>query len=358
MDKKIILKIEDFDTTNLPEDCRDKNQPSFKSAIQEYIERDYGKSGLFVTVEINNSLISVTQKKELENELEKGIVCLQKGDYKKGKSILQKLFYDYPNNSVVLFNLGMIYSDESDLNNAIELLTKATEIDNTHAHAWTALAVAQMRDNNIEAATKAANTAAQIDSNDPYVLRTAGTVIAQSGNNSGACFFLEKAAKLAPNDSISLYSLAECLRIIDIDKNRPRCDQLYKNVIDLAPGTPQAEKSKDRRRELAYKGFREVSELRPDAVMYCLDALNKFNDMTSESIGGVAMEAATLGQSGLEVNNPDKRYQLRTIPGDYSGLNIVCILHTAIQKVAPGNDSGFDVQAEYNEALKLFKNQA
>ena len=91
--------------------------------------------------------------------------------------------------------------------------------------------------------------------------------------------------------------------------------------------------------------------------MYCLDALNKFNTMSPQDIGGVAIETATLGQSGLEVNNPDKLYQLRTIPGNYSGLNVVCILHTAVQKVSPGNDSGFDIQAEYDEALKLFNNK-
>jgi hypothetical protein len=70
------------------------------------------------------------------------------------------------------------------------------------------------------------------------------------------------------------------------------------------------------------------------------------------------IEAATLGQSGLDVNNPDKSYELRTLPGTYSGLNVVSILHTALQQIAPGNESGFDIQSEYDRALVLFGEEA
>jgi tetratricopeptide (TPR) repeat protein len=190
------------------------------------------------------------------------------------------------------------------------------------------------------------------------VLRTAGSLIAQSGNKSEALVLLENAAKAAPHDSLALYSLAECLRTDSSDNNKQRADELYKRVIELAPGSPQAEGAKDRRRKIAYEGFRKVGELRPDAVMFCLDALQRLSKLSPQEVGGVAMETATLGQSGLDINNPGKTYELRTLPGNYSGLNVVCILHAALQKAAPGNDSGFDIQAEYEEALKLFSQKS
>jgi len=354
MNSKIILPLDDFDISNLPENYQDKNSPNFKEGIKEYIESDYGNLGHFVSVKVTDENIEINQDKKSDEKLEYAVVALQQGHTTKGKEILNKLLSKYPKNASILFNLGMIYSDQGDLQKSIMLLDQAVKSNSEHAHAWIALSVAYMRNSDIELATKSANTAVQIDSNDPYVLRTAGTLLAQAGNNTGALLLLEKAVQKSPNDSISLYSLSECLRVINTDENEQRLDELYKRIIELDPSTPQAKKAKEYRRKFANKKFREVSDLRPDAVMYCLDALNKFESMSTKLIAGVAMEAATLGQSGLNVNNPDSSYQLRTIPGEYSGLNVVCILHTAIQKISPGDDSGFDVQKEYEEALKLF----
>ena len=77
--------------------------------------------------------------------------------------------------------------------------------------------------------------------------------------------------------------------------------------------------------------------------------------MSHQEVAGVALETAALGQSGLDVNNPNKTYQLRSIPGAYTGLNVVCIMYVAIEQVAPGQDVGFDIKSEYEEALRIFK---
>ena len=355
MHNMITIGIEDYDLSQLPENLQDRNAPGFNAALMESITTDYGKSGLFVSVHIDEDLIHITQDKESEAKLESAFNLLQKNDYKNGKKILEELLTWYPNNAVVLYNLGMIHSDEGKYDQAIKLLSLATEKYDEHAHSWTALAVAYTRANNIVLALKAAHKAAEVGPDDPYVLRTLGTLLAQSGNNTEAISILEKAVRTSPYDSIALLSLAESLSAINTKESKKRADNLYKLIIDLAPASPQAERAMSRRHEMAYEGFREVGEMRPDAVMYCLDALKIFSQMTDKEIAGVAMETATLGQSGLEVNNSESSYELRTIPGHYSGLNVVCILHTAIQKLTPGTDSGFDVQAEYEEALKLFR---
>lgn len=349
-----IIRIEDFDLTQLPKEHRDINAPGFSQALRDYFVADYSSAGLFANIAVDSVCIRIDQDCESTEQSELALDSLKRGNYPKGKKILESLLTKYPVNSVVLYNLGMVYSDEGDLTRAIDLLSQATKVSHEHAHAWVALAVAHMRNGNQNKAMESAKSAFNVAPNDPYVLRTAGTLIAQAGDTKEALILLEKAAKAAPNDSIALYSLAECLRADNASENKQRADVLYKKVIALSPGTQQAERAKDRRREFAYEGFRKVCELRPDAVMYCLDALQKFSTMSTQAIAGVAMETATLGQSGLDVNNPNKTYGLRTLPGNYTGLNVTCILHTAIQITAPGNDSGFDIQAEYEEALKLF----
>ncbi|MFI3187695.1 MAG: hypothetical protein QX198_17105 [Methylococcaceae bacterium] len=64
----------------------------------------------------------------------------------------------------------------------------------------------------LQKAIESAKTALTVGPDDPYVLRTAGSLIAQAGNKSEALVLLENAAKAAPHDSLALYSLAECLR--------------------------------------------------------------------------------------------------------------------------------------------------
>jgi tetratricopeptide (TPR) repeat protein len=354
----VIIRIEDFDLTQLPEEHRNTKAPGFRQTLKYHLESDYNSAGYFADIIVDDECIRIEQDVDATEKSELALDSLQRGNYPKGKAILESLLPKYPMNAIVLYNLGMVYSDEGNLTGAIELLSKATQVNPKHAHAWVALAVAYMRNGDQNKALEAAKAAFKVAPDDPYVLRTAGSLTAQAGDTRGALDMLEKAVQTVPTDSIALYSLAECLRADDADKNRQRADELYKKVIELAaPGSPHAERAKDRRREFAYEGFRKGGELRPDAIMYCLDALQKFNTMSQREIAGVAMEAATLGQSGLDINNPDKKYQLRTLPDHYSGLNVVCILHTAVQKIAPGNDSGFDVQAEYEAALKLFDQQ-
>ena len=105
------------------------------------------------------------------------------------------------------------------------------------------------------------------------------------------------------------------------------------------------------------KDVRHKTDVHPRAiiVMYCLEALKTFTDMPIKAIARLVMEAATLVQSGLDVNNHDKKYKLKTLLDTYSGLNVICLLHTALQQIAPSKDSGFDIQVEYEKALVLFE---
>ncbi len=62
-----------------------------------------------------------------------------------------------------------------------------------------------------------------------------------------------------------------------------------------------------------------------------------------------------LGRNGLDVNNPERKYRLHNLPGEFSGLQLVSYMYVAFQQVAPQEDIGFDLSQEYQQALKLFK---
>ena len=60
------------------------------------------------------------------------------------------------------------------------------------------------------------------------------------------------------------------------------------------------------------------------------------------------------GRGGFDINNPDKKYTLKSLPGDFSGLHLVSIMYVGMQALAPTTDVGIDLSKEYAEAKRLF----
>ena len=75
---------------------------------------------------------------------------------------------------------------------------------------------------------------------------------------------------------------------------------------------------------------------RMDAVMYCLSALKTFETLTPAEVRNVEFEIAMLGTRGLDVNDPAPKYTLRSLPGQFSGLNLVALMYVAAQQRVPG----------------------
>lgn len=91
--------------------------------------------------------------------------------------------------------------------------------------------------------------------------------------------------------------------------------------------------------------------LRPDAVEYMIAAIKRFRGMPKEQVGQVVLEVAKLGEQGLAVNTPDKRYSLMSLPGEsITGLQLMSYLHVGTQIFMPGVDAGTGLQKEYEVA--------
>ena len=51
-------------------------------------------------------------------------------------------------------------------------------------------------------------------------------------------------------------------------------------------------------------------------------ALEEFARLPSEKVQAIAFEIAVLNSSGLDVNNPQPKYELKELSGKFSGLNL------------------------------------
>ena len=87
--------------------------------------------------------------------------------------------------------------------------------------------------------------------------------------------------------------------------------------------------------------------------MYCLDGLQRFRDLGKTKTGAVVFEIAMLGRSGLDINDPAQKYTLRSLPGSFSGLQLVSLMYTGMKLIDPSADAGIDLSKEFAAAKAL-----
>jgi hypothetical protein len=92
----------------------------------------------------------------------------------------------------------------------------------------------------------------------------------------------------------------------------------------------------------------------PAATMYCLDALQRFDDMSREEMLPILSEIALLGREGLDYASSEARYALRSLPGkNFSGLHLMCLMYVGFKEIEPTMDVGVDLREPYEQALSL-----
>ena len=96
----------------------------------------------------------------------------------------------------------------------------------------------------------------------------------------------------------------------------------------------------------------------PAAIMYCLGALQRFSDMIDSHVFQIASEIALLGRSGLDYASSDKKYTLQSLPREqFSGLQLMCIMHVGFKRVDPSVDPGTGLDDAYSRALEMHCSQ-
>lgn len=259
----------------------------------------------------------------------------------------------------MLYNLGLCYSELGQLDEAIIRLKRAVQLAPDHAHAWIGIGTAYHRMRKPKEAFEAFTEAARIDPLDPYSQRNLGGMLVAMKQPAEAVPYLRKALALLPDDPQTIYGLALALNDLGTDDSEFEADGLFKRIVKEHPTSPVVEQAEQARTRLAHKALRESSGpgLRLDVVAYLTEALKIFKKVGPKDTQRIALEIALLGQSGLQINDPAKQYKLKSLPGEFSGLELLAIMYAAFQKVDPSADLGADFSVEYAMAVKAARSR-
>jgi len=282
--------------------------------------------------------------------LDNAVYLCEHGNFSEAQSILEELILDDPKNPIILYNLGMCYTELDKPEAAIKTLKQCIQYSPGFSNAFVALGVAFSKVKNYAEAKQSIKKALEIKADNPYALRSMGAILAKENDSISALQYLRKACDINPNDAQTNYGLGLIsLKLGDVNS----ADKYFNKVIALNNPGYIADLAKDRLRGMAVKGVKSKG-FRIDAMFYCLNALQQYSDMLPEEVEKIAQEIAMKGSQGLDINNPEKKYSLSSLPGNFPGLQLVSYMYVGFKQIMPEQNIGIDLSAEYNMALKLF----
>lgn len=352
---EFTIAVRDFDLHLLPEDAREPGTERFGQAVAAHFEEQFAPMGGQAVVVVDDEQISVSWRAgdAAQDPMAHALFLLQAGRLADAVPLLRMLLAARPDDAQVLYNLGMAESDLGDTRAAVIHLSRAVEYDPTNVNVLVALALAQHRDGHDGEASRNLQRAVARDPQNGDAHRNLAALLGNQGHFEDALPHFREAARLLPDDPKAVFGLAQALAKTEDEADVREADQLHRRVLEMDADGPLAEMARTARREYAERRFRHVPGLRMDAVMYCLAALERFTDMDKQQVQGIAFEAALLGQNGFSVNDPSSSYTLRSLPGTFSGLGMVCLMYVGLQRIKPGTDVGFDLAQEYAAAQQL-----
>lgn len=355
MASEFKISLHRFDTNLLPPDARQVGSEAFKMAVMLHFAAEYSAQGQTAIVTVDDKDITVMAFPAEASALDFVIPMLKAGKIAEAVPYLESLTKSAPANAAVLYNLGIAYSELGQFDEAIIRLKRAVQLEPGHAHAWVGIGNAYQRMRKPEQALQAFEKAVEANPDDGYVRRNLGGMLIGFKRTEEAVLHLRKALELMPDDPHAIFGLATALEGVGTDEADEEADALCLRFITEHPTSPAVEQAERARTAFANKRLksRSIDGFRPDVMMYITGALKTFEAQGAKGRQAIALEIAMLGRSGLDINDPEDKYQLKSLPGKFSGLHLLAIMYTAFKQIEPTMDTGADFSAEYRAALEL-----
>lgn len=349
----IQFSLAEFDRSQLPESHRSLEGDEFRHAVREYLAAQFAGQGGVAEIGVTADRVIIRWKESSEAESlgAQGGNMLNQGEQKKGTALLRLALERDPDDATAIFNLGMGLGNEGETVEAIELLGRLVDRHPEFPGAWVALGVAFGRAGQWSDAIQSFREAVTRNPNDGLARKNLGAALSQAGQLDEARDHLKAAVVLLPSDAQVWLNLAMNLEQSGV---MTEAETAYKRVMALDPSGGLGEIAELGRNRITQAKFRKAGgEFRPDVLTYCGEALRLFGAMPKDEVQKITLEIAMLGAKGFSVNDSSTKYQLRSLPGEFSGLHLLCIEYVGFKIIDQTVDIGFDISGEYAEACRL-----
>lgn len=255
----------------------------------------------------------------------------------------------------ICFNYGVALSELGRVEESLPPLNRCLNLDPSYDNAAIAIGVSLSKLERYEEAEFILKSASKIKPDNALIKQNLAATLARAGKFEEALPYFRQAASLAPDNPAIQFGLARCLDSLDVPK-KIEALKIYKEIAKRFPDTQFAEDAKLILNQEGQADLRRsVNDgMRPDAIEYMIGAMKRFSQIPRDQVGRVTLEIAQLGETGLEINNPSKRYSLTNLEGDFSGLQLLCYMHVGMALFDPKADCGSGLKREYELAKGIY----
>ena len=347
------LDFDDFDISLLGNPPPSFGSDDFKSKITEFFAKQFiGFGGRArVVMDDASQLIEVlwTKDSNWKDPKQKALDMLNAGQVKQSIPILSTLYHKDPSDVDTMYRLGLAYSELGQYRQAADLLEKAVDLFPDHVHALVGLGVAEVGAGNLRIGEEWLRKAIHLEPSNRWALRNlAGTLMKQKRFDESLSE-IRQCLAVAPDDIAMMIAYGDCL--IELGRS-DESEGHYRMAVKTGGPEHLVDLAKERLTKKSEQALRSTGDIRLDVVQYMKDAIGRFKAMEVTQIQNLALELTLLGNKGLDINDPSKKYQIKAWPGEYTGLHLISIMYAAFQQFAPDTDIGIDLSKEYRIAAQ------
>jgi len=125
----------------------------------------------------------------MHDRLSRALLLLASGQLDEARIYLEELLRQDPENTDLLYNLGLCYVDLGQLDQGRELLHRCLQLAPEHSHAYVALGVACQKKGDLPRAKEDAMQALAADPRNPVALKNLGAINGQEGDSLRALYY-------------------------------------------------------------------------------------------------------------------------------------------------------------------------
>ena len=326
----------------------------FDQALITRYALEYAARGWNAVVTVDDEFVRVVAVPERGIEPKTYVIGLLKHGFLTDALPILEALSGMIDDADIEYNLGICLSELGRIEDSVAPLEKCIALDPNYVSGLVGLGVAYARLNRLDEAETLLRNAIQLQPDNGVAKRNLAVVLTKTGKLQEALPFFRQAASLTPQDASVHLGLAQCLMQLG-GAHRAEADKVYKQIMEKFRDHPAADVALTARNQFANDNLHAAVDgnVRMDAVMYMQSAIEEFATLGRVEIAEITMEIVLLGEKGLQINNPDVRYTLTTKPGDYSGLQLVSIMHVGIKLLDLNAETGTGLDREYALASGL-----
>ena len=240
----------------------------------------------------------------IDDNLDKTMQMISDGDLEGAKRVLENLMVKSPDDPILLYNLGMCYSDLGDLDFAINTLSNCIQLAPLYSNAFVALGVAYARKGMLNESETNFRKAIELDNKNPFAYRNLASILGKKGDYASSVENFKLAHDLDPENPHILYGLGLANQNLG---NQVDATIYYEKLIDIGAPEELVELAEGGLNKILHESLK-TEDSRPEAVFYCRSAIEKFAHMSIGEIKQIAFEIAEMGMQGLDMDDPEKIY--------------------------------------------------